>query len=212
MCRVGGVATTDDRDNVAGIVLAGGRSRRFGRDKLAEEIDGRPLLHHPVLRLLDVCDRVVVVIGDGIEEPPMPAGVSVTFARDSTADEGPLRGLAAGLEVADTTWAVVAGGDMPDLQPPVLREMLRAARETAAVAVVLSDGGEARPLPCVVRTEPAADAVAILLGSGRRRLRDLPSALRTVVVDEPSWTTLDPGCRTLVDIDEPADVERAPRR
>lgn len=193
-------------------MLAGGRSRRFGRDKLAEEIEGRPLLHHPVLRLLDVCDRVVVVIGVDVEEPPMPAGVSVTFARDATADEGPLRGLAAGLEVADATWAVVAGGDMPDLQPPVLQEMLRAARETTAVAVVLSDGGDARPLPCVVRTEPAADAVAVLLGSGRRSLRDLLSAVRTVVIDEPSWTTLDPGRRTLVDIDEPADVERAPRR
>jgi molybdenum cofactor guanylyltransferase len=193
-------------------VLAGGRSRRFGRDKLAEEIDGRPLLHHPVLRLLDVCDRVVVVIGVGIDEPPMPLGASVTFARDSTADEGPLRGLAAGLEVADATWVVVAGGDMPDLQPPVLREMLRAARETAAVAVVLSDGGDARPLPCVARAEPAADAAANLLGSGRRRLRDLLSAVRTVVVDEASWAALDPERRTLVDIDEPADVERAPRR
>jgi molybdenum cofactor guanylyltransferase len=198
--------------SVLGIVLAGGRSRRFGRDKLMEQFDGRPLLHHPVLRLLDVCDRVVVVIGVDIEEPPMPAGASVKFARDSTADEGPLRGLAAGLEIADATWAVVAGGDMPDLHPPVLREMLRAARETAAVAVVLSDGGEARPLPCVVRTEPAADAVAVLLGSGRRRLRDLLSAVRTVVVDEPSWAALDPERRTLVDIDEPADVERAPRR
>ncbi len=193
-------------------MLAGGRSRRFGRDKLAEEIDGHPLLHHPVLRLIDVCDRVVVVIGVDVDEPPMPAGVSVAFARDSTADEGPLRGLAAGLESADATWAVVAGGDMPDLQPSVLREMLRAARETTAVAVVLSDGGDARPLPCVVRTEPAADAVAILLGSGRRRLRDLLSAVRTVVVDEPSWTALDPERRTLVDIDEPTDVERAPRR
>jgi molybdenum cofactor guanylyltransferase len=193
-------------------VLAGGRSRRFGRDKLVEEIDGRPLLHHPVLRLLDVCDRVVVVIGPEIEEPPMPAGASVAFARDSIADEGPLRGLAAGLQVADATWAVVAGGDMPDIQPRVLREMLRAAQETAAVAVVLSDGGDARPLPIVVRTEPAADAAAVLLGGGRRRLRDLLSAVRTVVVDEPSWTALDPGRRTLVDIDEPADVERAPRR
>lgn len=193
-------------------MLAGGRSRRFGRDKLAEEIDGRPLLHHAILRLLDVCDRVVVVIGVDSEEPPVPLGATVTFARDSTADEGPLRGLAAGLEVAGTTWAVVAGGDMPDLQPPVLGEMLRAARETAAVAVVLSDAGDARPLPCVVRTEPAADAAAVLLGSGRRRLRDLLSAVRTVVVDEPSWTALDPGRRTLVDIDEPGDVRRGPPR
>ncbi|MGH2679966.1 MAG: molybdenum cofactor guanylyltransferase [Actinomycetota bacterium] len=194
--------------SVLGIVLAGGRSTRFGRDKLAEEIFGRPLLHHPILHLLEVCDRVVVVIGPQADEPSVPAGAQVAFTRDSTADEGPLRGLAAGLEITDATWAVVVGGDMPDLQPPVLQEMLRASRETGAVAVALSDGGEARSLPCVVRTQPAADASAILLGRGRRSLRDLLAAVRTVVVDEPSWTALDPERRTLVDIDEPTDLDR----
>jgi molybdopterin-guanine dinucleotide biosynthesis protein A len=197
---------------VVGIVLAGGRSRRFGRDKLAEEVGGQPLLHHAIIRLLEVGERVVVVLGADGDEPPLPPGGRITIARDSAADEGPLRGLAAGLDGTDASRAVVVGGDMPDLQPPVLREMLRASRETGAVAVALSDGGEARPLPCVVRTEPAADAVAILLGSGRRRLRDLLSAVTTVVVDERSWTALDPKRRTLVDIDEPADIERAPHR
>lgn len=166
------------------------------------------MLHHPVLRLLDVCDRIVVVIGVDVEQPPMPAGVSVTFARDSTAGEGPLRGLTAGLEVADATWVVVAGGDMPDLQPPVLREMLRAARETAAVAVVLSDGGRERPLPCVLRSDPAADAVDALLRAERRSLRALLAAVATVVIDEPTWIALDPERRTLIDVDEPADLER----
>jgi molybdopterin-guanine dinucleotide biosynthesis protein A len=191
-----------------GVVLAGGRSRRFGRDKLAEEVGGRPLLHHAILRLLEVCGRAVVVIGNAADEPHMPAGVDVTFTRDTRADEGPLRGLGAGLDVADTPVVVAVGGDMPDLQPEVLREMLRAARETGAVAVALSDRGETRPLPCVLRTEPAADAVAILLGSGRRSLRDLLAAVTTVVVDEPSWTALDPERRTLIDVDEPDDLDR----
>jgi molybdopterin-guanine dinucleotide biosynthesis protein A len=152
---------------------------------------------------------VIVVLAPDVSEPPMPAGVSVEFARDEIADEGPLRGLSAGLEGANSGWVVLVGGDMPDLQPAVLLEMLRAARETGAVAVALSDEGMARPLPCVLKTEPAADAVAILLGSGRRSLRDLLAAVPTVVVDEPTWTALDPERRTLFDIDEPADVERA---
>jgi molybdopterin-guanine dinucleotide biosynthesis protein A len=193
--------------SVVGIVLAGGRSRRFGRDKLAEDIGGRPLLHHPVSALLEVCDRVVIVLAPGAEEPPMPAGASVAFARDSAADEGPLRGLAAGLDAADTPRTVVAGGDMPDLQPPVLDEMLRASRETGAVVVTLSDRGEARPLPCVLKTAPAREAVTTLLEGGRRSLRDLLGAVSTVVIDEPSWTALDPDRRTLLDIDEPGDVE-----
>ena len=189
-------------------MLAGGRSRRFGRDKLAEEYQGRPLLQHPVLRLLEVCDRVVVVLSPDAEEPPMPAGASVEFARDALEDEGPLRGLSAGLEVANAEWVVLAGGDMPDLQPPVLLEMLRAALETGVVAVSLADHGEERPLPCVLRSAPAAEAVGALLQAGRRSLRDLLAAVSAVVIDEPTWTALDPERRTLIDVDQPTDVDR----
>jgi molybdopterin-guanine dinucleotide biosynthesis protein A len=190
-------------------VLAGGRSERFGRDKLAEGYRGRPLLHHPVSRLLEVCDRVVVVLAPDAEEPPMPAGAAVAFARDAVAEDGPLRGLAAGLEAANAEWVVLAGGDMPDLQPAVLLEMLRAGVETGIVAVSLADGGKERPLPCVLRTVPAAEAVDSLLEAGRRSLRDLLASVASVVIDEPTWTALDPERRTLLDIDEPNDIERS---
>ncbi|MDP9118651.1 MAG: molybdenum cofactor guanylyltransferase [Actinomycetota bacterium] len=191
-----------------GIVLAGGRSRRFGRDKLVEEYEGRPLLQHPVSRLLEVCDRVVVVLAPDAPEPSMPAGASVEFARDAIEDEGPLRGLSAGLDFANAEWVVLAGGDMPDLQRAVLLEMLRAGAETGVVAVSLSDGGKERPLPCVLRTVPAAEAVGALLEAGRRGLRDLLAAVTSAVVDEPTWTSLDPERRTLFDVDEPADLDR----
>jgi molybdopterin-guanine dinucleotide biosynthesis protein A len=193
---------------VAGVVLAGGRSSRFGRDKLAEPYGGRPLLQHPVSRLLEVCDRVIVVLAPDAEEPTMPAGLQVAFTRDAVEGEGPLRGLSAGLGVANAEWVVLAGGDMPDLQPAVLQEMLRAARETGVVAVTLADRGKERPLPCVLRTAPTADAVDVLLTAGRRSLRDLLAAVSTVVVDEPTWTELDPERLTLIDVDEPGDVER----
>jgi molybdopterin-guanine dinucleotide biosynthesis protein A len=190
-------------------VLAGGRSRRFGRDKLAAEYRGKPLLQHPVSRLLEVCDRVVVVLSPDAEEPPMPAGASVEFTRDALEDEGPLRGLSAGLKVAHAEWVVLAGGDMPELQPNVLLEMLRAGLETGVVAVSLADHGEERPLPCVLRTAPAAEAVDALLQAGRRSLRDLLAAVATVVIDEPTWTALDPERRTLIDVDEPTDLGRS---
>lgn len=189
-------------------MLAGGRSSRFGRDKLAEPYEGRPLLQHPVSRLLEVCDNVIVVLAPDADEPSMPAGMQVKFTRDKTEGEGPLHGLAAGLDIVNTEWVVLAGGDMPDLQPAVLREMLRAARETGVVAVTLSDGGTERPLPSVLRTVPATDAARALLEDGRRSLRDLLAVVAAVVVDEPTWTALDPERRTLRDIDEPTDMDR----
>ena len=133
----------------------------------------------------------------------------VEFARDAIEDEGPLRGLAAGLEVADARWVVLAGGDMPDLQTAVLWEMLRASLETGAVAVSLADQGEERPLPCVLRSAPAAEAVDALLEAGRRSLRDLLAAVSAVVIDEATWTSLDPERKTLIDVDEPTDIGRS---
>jgi len=138
----------------------------------------------------------------------MPAGASVEFARDAIEDEGPLRGLSAGLKLAKAGWVVVAGGDMPDLQPAVLLEMLRAGLETGAVAVSLSDAGKERPLPCVLRSDPAAETASVLLEAGRRSLRELLAAVTTVVIDEPTWTALDPERRTLIDVDEPGDLDR----
>ena len=198
---------SERRADVAGVILAGGASRRFGGDKLAADLGGRPLLHHPIERLLDVCDEVVVVLSPGGDEPSVPAG-SVVFARDDAEHEGPLAGLAAGLASVASERAVVAGGDMPGIEPEVVRELLRAGEETGAVVAVLSDGGDARPLPCVVRTEPALAAARRLLAGGRRRLRDLLAEVSTVLVDEPTWTALDPERRTLLDVDEPSDLER----
>ena len=42
---------------VSAIVLAGGASTRFGRDKLAEPVDGRPLLHHAAEAVAAVAPR-----------------------------------------------------------------------------------------------------------------------------------------------------------
>ena len=48
------------RPRVAGIVLAGGRASRFGRDKLAERLDGRTLVDRAIASLEPVVDLVVV--------------------------------------------------------------------------------------------------------------------------------------------------------
>ncbi len=191
----------------SGIVLAGGRATRFGADKLAHDYRGQPLLHHAIHRLAEVCDDVVVVLAPGADRTGLPPGVRVV--NDATEGEGPLSGLHTGLLAAVRSDAVVvAGGDMPDLQPAVLREMLRVLDEAEVDAVALADGGRTRPLPCVLRTWPAADLTHTLLHAGRRRLRDLLDAARTAVVDEATWTALDPDRRTLFDVDEPEDLNR----
>jgi molybdopterin-guanine dinucleotide biosynthesis protein A len=191
---------------VTGVVLAGGRSTRFGRDKLAETYRGMPLLHHAVLRLGEVCSEVIVVTAPDALERPLPIGVDIRVAGDPVEGEGPLAGLHVGLLAARHEVALVAAGDMPELQTRVLIEMLRVADEAETDAVALADGDQTRPLPCIVRTTKGIDVAHALLHDGRRALRDLLDALRTAVIDEETWVALDPGRRTLFDVDEPDDL------
>jgi molybdopterin-guanine dinucleotide biosynthesis protein A len=166
-----------------------------------------PLLHHAVLRLGEVCGRIVVVLAPDAADPPMPPGVSVAFARDPTEGKGPLAGLHAGLLAAPSDLALVAAGDMPDLQTRVLLELLQVADEAPVDAVALQDGDRYRPLPCVVKNAAAAEAAHALLHAEHRALHDLLDALRVAVIDEATWVALDPERRTLFDVDVPSDLD-----
>jgi molybdopterin-guanine dinucleotide biosynthesis protein A len=187
-------------------VLAGGRSTRFGRDKLREPYRGLPLVHHAILALSSVTEPVLVVASPGVR-PDLPAGVPLLLQHDAADGEGPLAALSNALGNVRTPLALVAGGDMPELARPVLLEMLRVAEESRTDAVALQDGERYRPLPVVLRLRRARPIAAALVRSGERRLRTLLDALRVAVVDEPTWLALDPARRTLFDVDKPEDLE-----
>jgi molybdopterin-guanine dinucleotide biosynthesis protein A len=195
--------------SVGAVVLAGGRSVRFGADdKLRATIDGSTLLERAVAAVAQVADDVVVVLAPGGQTGDVPSAARAAF--DPTPDEGPLAGVHAGLlAVVRSDVAVVVGGDMPNLQPSVLSAMIDAMVADERIEMVALDDGEGvRPLPIAARTAPAADAAYALLQAGRRRLRDLVASLRTTVLDEASWTALDPERLTLWDVDEPRDLNR----
>ena len=189
-------------------MLAGGRSTRFGvDDKLVAMHAGMPLLHHPVLRLAEVTGDVVVVLAPGAPEPPMPPGAPVRFTRDPHDGQGPLAGAVAGLDLVDRELAVVVGGDMPGLSAEVVLEMVRVATGGPAEAIALQDGDRYRPLPVVVRVARARELGRSLIQQGERSLRSWLGATSTTVIDEVTWTALDPGRETLRDVDEPADLD-----
>jgi len=190
-----------------GIVLAGGASTRFGADKLSAPYRGTPLVLHAIGRLSGLCEDVVVVLAPGADTAGLPPGVRTT--NDAEPGQGPLAGLLAGLLASPRAdVALVVGGDMPDLQTAVARELLRVVDEAAVDAAVLVAAGRSRPLPCVVRVRPATERVHALLHEGHRRLRDAIDGLRTAAVDEATWTSLDPARRSVFDVDEPEDLNR----
>jgi len=203
------------RQRVTGIVLAGGRSTRFGEDKLAAEVGGRPLLHRAIDAVAGVVDEIVVVVGADALDPALPSDllVPVVVARDAVAGQGPLAGLAAGLAVASHPRALLVGGDQPALQPALLRELLRrldaGAGGAAPDVVGLEEDGQLRPLPVALRVATVGPAAGVALTGGTRSLVGLFGGLRVGTLSSDRWRVLDPAGDSLRDIDTRDDLPSA---
>jgi molybdenum cofactor guanylyltransferase len=192
------------------IVLAGGRSSRFGRNKLAEPVAGRPLLDHAILAVAAVAREVLVVVPPIGEAPRLPRSpdpaVPIAAIRDPEPFGGPLVAVLAGLERAREPFALIVGGDMPKLSPDVLAAVLRVLDASDAEGVFLVFRGRRQPLPVGLRVGAATAATRRLLADGVRSLQSLADALRIRELSEGEWRPLDPVAGTLHDVDAPGDL------
>ena len=195
---------------VTGIVLAGGRASRFGRDKLAEPVDGRPLLHHALRALGRVVGDILLVIPPVGDPPSLPQGgvgpAPIRLVRDPEPFGGPLVAVAAALDATTSPRVLLVGGDMPELQSQVLSALVAALDEHDADVVLLEGPGPVQSMPAAIRADAARLAAHAALDDGARALRALYDRVRVHTLAIAEWTSLDPDRQTLRDVDTPADL------
>src|SRR5438128_4874488 len=113
-----------DPQQVGGIVLCGGQSKRMGRPKAWLPFGDEFMLPR-VVRLLGEAVAPVVVVAAPAQDVP-PLGPEVHIVRDEEKGRGPLQGLAAGLDalrgLADA--AYVSSCDVPFLRPALVRRLI----------------------------------------------------------------------------------------
>ena len=178
-------------DMRACLVLAGGRSTRFGdSDKVVAELAGTPMIRRVVDRVAGVVDEVVINCRadqvDAIRDALAGSGFEPTFAVDREPDEGPMAGIARGLEAVSAEYTFVVACDMPFVDPDFVEFLFeRAAGHDAAVP---------RPdewyqtTQAVYRTEAMARACRRALDRGEQRIVAPLEELDEVVIDgDESW-------------------------
>lgn len=108
----------------SGVVLLGGQSRRFGRDKALELLNGTPLALHVIRALQTCCDEVFAVGGS----LPQHEALGIPMVPDQRPGLGPLGGIVSALEHARHPWCFVSGCDLPGLDTRFVRFLLDLAQ------------------------------------------------------------------------------------
>ena len=181
------------------LILAGGRSRRMGRDKAALPAGNGTLIEHLVHRLSPVVDETIVA--GGTTTPPLDG---VRQIGDRYPGMGPLAGMQAGLLQAHHPLVWVVACDLPDVEPG-LGALLRGLA-TGVEAVVPRLGTEPEGL-CAVYDRSLAGGIERMLQAGERRVQDLLARADVRYVDAAELRRIDPELRSFRNINTPADYE-----
>ena len=181
-----------------GILLAAGRSERFGRDdKLLAPLSGRPLVAHAAAALVAAgCGRCLAVTSSSAV-----AGVLTGFEILRLDDQSALQSdsLRAGVRRAQELGAdraLVALGDMPFVSQTLLQRVLRRCPEGGVVAA--TDGSRRLPPACF-----SADLFPAVLDLRGDR------GARSLLKDVPLEACVRVSAGELVDIDTGSDLESA---
>jgi len=184
-------------DGIVGLLLAAGRSRRFGSDKLLQPLsDGTSVFAASLADLAGASDHTLALIRPG----PSPLrellqAQNIPYLEVPQADEGMGATLAAGIRAtAKARGWIVALADMPCINPETAAQVAQSLRRGAAIAAPYHEGRRGHPVGFAARWYPE---LAVLEGDqGARELLQAQAGLITRL------DVTDPGC--LFDIDTPA--------
>ncbi len=190
---------------LAGIILAGGASRRMGRDKATLPYEGTTLVERMVSILKPRCAPLYVIAAPGQALPAVDAEI----LRDEVRGVGPLLATGRGLRAAadaGSELAFVAAVDMPLLTANLIDELAGPAVRLRAEVVLPWDGRD-HYLAGVYRTA-LADRVAELVAAGERSMRALVNRVDTQRIVLPEQRALT-NVNTAADLASIRDVQIA---
>ena len=176
------------RDEITGLILAGGRATRMGGvDKGLQNHRGVPLALHTLLRLQPQVGAVMINANRNLAAyEAMGAPVWPDAVPDYP---GPLAGMLAGLEHCETPWLLSVPCDTPDFPDDLAVRLARAAAEQdaeIAMAATREDGVvRTQPVFCLLRSTLMESLFAFLQG-GQRKIDRWTAQHRcaTVVFDD----------------------------
>lgn len=185
-----------------GVILAGGESRRMGRDKAFLPFGGATLVETVASRLRDACDDVVVVARD----PGPFEALGLRAVPDALPEQRSLVGIYTGILHADGP-AFVCGCDMPFLCPALIRHM---GALVGSADVVIPRVKDYEPLHAVY-TPACLDPIRRVLAAGGRNA-DILAGLRVRILEEPELRRFDRDLRSLENVNTLEEYDAAMAR
>jgi molybdopterin-guanine dinucleotide biosynthesis protein A len=192
----------------AGILLAGGQSRRMGQDKALLSLPGparQTFLERLATVLIERCSEVVLVARDAEQAAHYAALVpsSVRIVIDTIPNHGPLMGLYSGLRAISAPQAFVTAVDTPLLQPELVSYLFSQARADIPLIPLVANQPQ---VLLAVYPRSILPLIEERLRAGRRDPRSLLEMITVSFVQEEQLRTIDLQLHSFFNVNTPEEL------
>ena len=191
---------------VSGVALAGGRSKRLGRNKAVEKIGGQSLIERVVGKLSQVTSETVVVVAEESRAADLNLPPWVRTAADLYPGTGSLGGIFTGLSAVKGNYGVVVACDMPFLNVDLIRFMLDIVSDYDAVVPRLQ--GRPEPLHAVY-SKSCVGPIEHCLQADQLKIAIFFEQINVAYLEEDDIEAFDPSHLSFFNVNTQEDLDKA---
>ena len=187
------------------IVLAGGKGKRMGRNKVAETIGKKSLLEHVDSSLVSFHSEIFVVVAADSIVPSLNGYPGIRIVEDIIPGKGTLGGIYTGLMLSQTIVNVVVACDMPFINVELLKYMSGFAAE-ADVIIPRTEAMTLEPLHAIYN-KSCLEPIEYLLKQNRLSVLELFPMVKVKYIAESDIIRFDPKHLSFFNINTEADLQ-----
>jgi molybdenum cofactor guanylyltransferase len=190
--------------STAGIILAGGRSKRMGTDKALLPLPDNErvtFVEHLASLLKAYCPEVLLVTRHASTSTSYTVP-GVRIITDQVPDIGPLMGVYTGLTAIHTSHALITAVDMPFVQPALVSFLLAQPLDDALIVPIVQ---ETPQVLLAIYPRAVLPLIEERLQTGRRDPRSLLEVVRVRYIEEAQLRVVDPQLRSFVNVNTPEE-------
>ena len=185
-------------------MLAGGRSRRLGRNKAMEQFGDRPLIQRVIDTVSQIDDDIVVVAASKAQLPQLDP--SIKTAIDCYPMGGAFVGIFTGLKAAKSQNSLAVACDMPFLNVDLLHYLMSVSE--GCDAVIPRIGKMIEPLHAVY-SHKCLEPIQFQIEAGNLKISDLLDRIKVRYVERDEIERFDPQHLSFMNINSEEDLKKA---
>jgi molybdopterin-guanine dinucleotide biosynthesis protein A len=189
------------KNRITGIILSGGKSIRMGENKAFIEIEGMPIIKRVHSLFERMFEEIIIVT----REEELYRTFNAKIYRDLFPNGGVAGGLYTGLFYSSLPYSFCVASDMPLLKESVIEYLIKNMEDYDVVVPRTKDG--LQPLHAIY-SKKCLEPIKKIIEQEKHRIIDFYWMVRTKIIDEYEFISLDPERESFINVNTPEELIR----